>query len=189
MFCLCSLLGTLWYHVLYLSLKAIWLIFVYGVRMCSLHWFMQLSSSPNTTCWRDRLFSHWMFLLLLCHNSVDRGCVGLFLGSLVSFCWAVCLFCANTTLFSLLCLGSIVRSQGAVPSTQVDLTRSCVFEVSLLSKLWICCWDVFPCPLETWTSMPCSSTPAGRAQPAHHMSTIAFSVGVSPFTLDSSTCV
>ena len=54
MFCLYSLLGVLWYHVLYLSLCHFEVIFVFGERcVVTLLVYMQLSNFPNITCWRD----------------------------------------------------------------------------------------------------------------------------------------
>ena len=130
MFCLCSLLGALWCHVLYLSLKAILSLFlcmVWGCILTSLI-YMQLSSFPNTTCWRDRLFSIGCSCLL-CHRSIDCGCVGLFLGSLVCsielyVCFVPIPHCFD---YCALVVLSEVREQFPL---LVDLTRSYVFEVS-----------------------------------------------------------
>ena len=43
--------------------------------------YMQLTSSPNTTYWKDYLFSI-VYSCLLCHRLVDNSCVGLSLGFL-----------------------------------------------------------------------------------------------------------
>ena len=45
--------------------------------------YMQMSSSPTTTCWEDSLFSN-VYSCFLCQRLTDHGCVSLFLGSL--FC-------------------------------------------------------------------------------------------------------
>ena len=57
--------------------------------------YMQLSSFPNTTCWRDCLFSI-IYCCLLRQRLIGDRCVDLFLGSL--FCYSVpsiyvCFFC------------------------------------------------------------------------------------------------
>ena len=59
MFCLCSLLEVLWCHALCLSLQAIsslFLCMMWGCVLTSLI-YMQLSSFPSSTCWRNCLFS------------------------------------------------------------------------------------------------------------------------------------
>ena len=57
-------------------------IFVYGVRQCSNSFFyMELSSFPSTTYWRDCLFSI-VYSCLLCHRLGDHRCAGLSFTSL-----------------------------------------------------------------------------------------------------------
>lgn len=71
--------------------KSFW-VFVYGVRVYSplidLH---QPCNFPNTTGWRDCLFSI-VCTCLLCWRIIVHRCVGLFLGSLLLSCWSVYLF-------------------------------------------------------------------------------------------------
>ena len=69
--------------------------------------FVQLS---QLHCWRGCLFS-FKYSCLLCHSSIDCRCVGLFLSSLFWFIGLYVWFCANTTLFWLLELCSIIWSQ------------------------------------------------------------------------------
>ena len=74
MFYLCSLLGVLWRHVLYLSLGAnlsLFLFIVWGSVLISLI-YMQLSSFPNTICWIDCLFCI-MYSCLLCQRLIGLG--------------------------------------------------------------------------------------------------------------------
>ena len=64
--------------------------------------YMQLSSFPSTTCWRDCLFPI-LYSCLLCWRLIDHRCLGLFLGCL--FCHTdVCYVCffTSTTLSWLL---------------------------------------------------------------------------------------
>ena len=68
--------------------------------------FVQLS---QLQCWRGCLFS-FKYSCLLCHSSIDCRCVGLFLSSLFWFIGLYVWFCANTTLFWLLELCSIIWS-------------------------------------------------------------------------------
>ena len=42
--------------------------------------YMQLSSFPNISCWRDSLFPIW-YSCLLCWRSIEHRCLGLYLGS------------------------------------------------------------------------------------------------------------
>ena len=51
-----SLLGVLWFCVLYLSIQVIYSLLLCMVWRCGLTSLipMQLSSFPNTTCWRDK---------------------------------------------------------------------------------------------------------------------------------------
>ena len=60
--------------------------------------YMWLSSFPNTTCWRDCLFST-VYSCFLFWRLIDRRCVCLFLGSLFCSIDPYVCFCANTTLF------------------------------------------------------------------------------------------
>ena len=60
-------------------------LFLHMVRGCvptSLIYMWQ-SSFPNTICWRDSLFS-FVYSCLLCWRLIDRRCVRLFLGSLIT---------------------------------------------------------------------------------------------------------
>ena len=87
-----------------LSLQAIFSLFlcmVWGCVLTSLI-YMQPSSFPNTTCWRDCLFSI-VYSCPFCQRLIDHRCVDLFRGSL---------FCCNGRLqlffFSLeIALGSL----------------------------------------------------------------------------------
>ena len=60
--------------------------------------YMWLFSFPNTTCWRDCLFSI-VYSCLFCQRLIDCRCVGLFLGSLFCSIDPYVCFYANTTLF------------------------------------------------------------------------------------------
>jgi len=82
MFCLCSLLGVLWCHVLHLSLQALlnlFLCMVWGYVLVSLI-YMQLSSFPSTTFWR--LFPI-LYSCLFCQRLKDPSYLVFFLGSLL----------------------------------------------------------------------------------------------------------
>ena len=83
-----------------LSLLSLFLCMLWGSVLTSLI-YMQLSSFPNTTCWRDCLFSI-VYSCLLCWRVIDCKCVGLFLGSLFCSIDPYACFCPNTTLFWLL---------------------------------------------------------------------------------------
>ena len=75
--------------------------------------YIQLYSFPSTTYWTDSLFSI-VYPFLLCHSLMDHEYVNLFLGSLFcSFDWCAYI-CANTILFRLLQLCSIVWSLGGL---------------------------------------------------------------------------
>ena len=93
MFCLRSLLGVLWCHVLYLDLQTILSLFLCmeweNVLTSSND--MQLSNFPNTTCWRDSLFSI-VYSCLICWRLIDYRYRGLFLGSLFCSFDFICLF-------------------------------------------------------------------------------------------------
>ena len=81
-----SLLGVLWCHIICLSLSGIlslYLCMVWGFVLVSLI-YLQLSSFPSNTCWRDCLFPI-LYFSLLCWRLIDYRCVGLFLGSLFCF--------------------------------------------------------------------------------------------------------
>ena len=92
--------------VLYLILKSLchfedfFVCIVWGSVVTSLI-YMQLSNFPNTTCWRDCLFSI-VYSCLLCRRLIDYRCVSLFLGSLFCSIDPYVCFCASTTLFWLL---------------------------------------------------------------------------------------
>ena len=91
MFFLCSLLGVLRCHILYLSIQAVLSLFlcmVWGYVLTSLIC-IRLSNFKNTTCLRDCLFPA-VYSCLLCRRLIDDKCVGLFLGSL--FHWSIYLF-------------------------------------------------------------------------------------------------
>ena len=95
--------------------------------------YMQLSSFPNTTCWRDRLFSI-VYSCPFCWRLIDCRCVNLSLGFL--FCPVnpyVC-FCANTMLLWLLWLCSIVWSLGGL------CLLLCSFFSGMLWQFWIFLW-------------------------------------------------
>ena len=126
MFCLCFLLGVWWCPVVYLSLTAIWSLFlcmVWGCVPVSLI-YMWLSSFPSTTCWKDCLFPI-LYSCLLCQRLIDHECLGLFLGSL--FCsigLSVC-FGTSTTLFWWLWLCSISWSLGELCLLLVFVPQDC----------------------------------------------------------------
>ena len=76
-------LGVLWHYVLYLRLSAILSLFlcvVWGGVLTSLIdiW---MSSFPNTTCWKDCLFS-LIYSCFLCQRLIDHRHVSLILVSL-----------------------------------------------------------------------------------------------------------
>ena len=95
-FCLCFLLGVLWYHVLCLSLSHFEFIFVHGVRICShfldLHAVVQFSQYQLL----KRLFPILCFCLLCWRQ--DHRCLGLFPGSLFCSIDLYVCFCTSTTL-------------------------------------------------------------------------------------------
>ena len=70
---------------------------VWGSVLTSLI-YMWLSSFPNTTCWRDCLFSI-VYFCLLCHRLIDLRCVGLFWGFLFCSIELYVCFCVNNKLF------------------------------------------------------------------------------------------
>ena len=92
MFCLSSLVVVLWCHVLYLILLAILILFlcmVWGSVLTSLI-YIQLSSFPNTTFWRDCLFSIAYSWLLLKINWLQT--CEFISGISILFHWSKCLF-------------------------------------------------------------------------------------------------
>ena len=103
MFCPCSLLVVLWYHVLCLSLQPFWVLFLWMVRGCVLTplIYMQQSNFPSTTWWRNCLFPS-VYSCLLCQKLIDHRCVGFFLDSLFCSVDSFVCFYSNTTLFWLL---------------------------------------------------------------------------------------
>ena len=146
--------------------------------------YMQLTSFPNTACWRDHLFSI-VYSCLLCHRSIDHGYVGLFLGSLFSsvdlyVCFVPIPHCFDCCALVVL---SEVREQFLL---LVYLTGSYVFEVSnsALSSGSV----VEMCAVSTGDLNfihACFPPITGRAPACPPHVPGAFSVGVSPFTLDS----
>ena len=62
---------------------SLFLCMVWGCVLVSLI-YMQLSSFPSTTSWRDCLFPI-LYSCLLCQRLTDHWCLGLFLGSLFSY--------------------------------------------------------------------------------------------------------
>ena len=78
---LCSLLGVLWCHVLYLCLSLILSLFLYmvwgNVLLIISLFYMQLSNFPSTTC--KRLSFLHCIPCLLCHRLIDHRCMDLFL--------------------------------------------------------------------------------------------------------------
>ena len=111
MFCLCSLLGVLWWHVFCLSLYFVYFVFilcifefiwcVVWVGVFSSLIYMQLSNFLHTTCWRDCLCL-FLYSCLLCQRLIDYRCVDLFLGFLFCSIDLHVWFCTSTTLFWLL---------------------------------------------------------------------------------------
>ena len=79
---------------------------VWGSVLASLI-YMQLSSLPNISCWRDSLFSI-VYSYLLCLRLIDHRCVDLFLGYLFCSTDLYICFCDNTMLFWLLKSGSMI---------------------------------------------------------------------------------
>ena len=84
--------------------------------------YLQLSSFPNTNCWRDCLFAI-VYSCLLCQRLVVHRCVGLFQGSLFCCIGLYVCFCANIMLIWLPELCSIVRSLGGFASSFVLLPQ------------------------------------------------------------------
>ena len=103
--------------------------FVYDVRECSnLTLYLQWSSFPSITYWRDCLFSI-IYSCLLCHRSVDHKSLGLFLG-FISCSIDLCLFlcCFNVALwFSL-------KSGSRIPSALFSFLR---IALAVLGPLWL----------------------------------------------------
>ena len=125
-------------HVLYLSLQAILNLFfclVWGSVLTSLIYTRLSSKCPTTTCWRDCL-SSIVYSCLLCQRLIDHRCVGLFLGFLFCSIDPYVCFCANTTLFWLLCLCSIVWSLRWL------CLQLCSFSSVLLWQFWVFCFHV-----------------------------------------------
>ena len=92
---------------------SLFLCMVWGCVLASLI-YMWLSNFPNTTFWRDYLFSI-VYSCLLCQRLIDLRCMGLFLGSLFCSIDPYVCFYANTMLFWLLKLCSIVWSGRVMP--------------------------------------------------------------------------
>ena len=68
MFCLCSLLGVLWYHVLSLSaILSLFLCMVWGCVLTLLI-YMQLYNFTSNTCWRDFSLNYLQFPLLMFYS-------------------------------------------------------------------------------------------------------------------------
>ena len=135
MFCLYSFLEVLWCHVIFKSLSHFERIFVCGMGECFLTSliYKQLSSFPNTTCWRDCLFSI-VYSCPCCWRLIGCRCVDLSLDFL--FCPInpyVC-FCANTMLLWLLWLCSIVWCLGGL------CLLLCSFFSGMLWQFWIFLW-------------------------------------------------
>ena len=105
-------------------------IFVYGVRICSkfidLHPALQLSQSPLAD---KTIFSHILLPPLLKINWL-KG-LGFISGPSILFHWSICLFFANTILFWLLQLCSIVWCLGGL------CFLLCCFSSGLLWQFWI----------------------------------------------------
>ena len=131
MVCLYSLL-VLSSRVLYLSLSGILSLFlcmVWGSVLTSLI-YMWLSSFPNTTCWRDYLFSI-VYSCLLCQRLIDLKYVGLFLGSVFCSLDPYVYFCANTMLF---CLPLLCGNLWILGWWYLQLSS---FSSGLLWKFWV----------------------------------------------------
>ena len=91
-FCLCSLLGVLWFQIIHLGRQAIlslFLFMVWGNVLISL-FYMCLSSLPRTTCWRDCLV-HCIFLPPLSKMRWPYVC-GFISGLSILFHWSIFLF-------------------------------------------------------------------------------------------------
>ena len=99
MFCLCSLLGVLWYHVLKVFKPFEFLCRVWRCILTSLI-YMQLSHFPSTICWRDCL--PILYSCLICQRLIEYRCVVYFWAIPSILLIHIICFCANTTLFWLL---------------------------------------------------------------------------------------
>jgi len=76
-------------------------IFVLGLWVLVSLIYMQLSSFPSTTYWRDCLFAI-LYSWVLCWKLIDHRYLGLFLGSLFCSIGLYVWFCTNTTMSWLL---------------------------------------------------------------------------------------
>jgi len=133
MFCLYSLWGVSWYHVLCLSLSHFEFIFLCMLWGCILSWiYMRLSNFPNTPCWGNCLFPI-VYSCILCWRLIDCG--------YMSFFWAVCsLPLILVSVFvpiichSDYCSFSVLSEVWKVMHTA--LSFSLIFALAILGLLW-----------------------------------------------------
>ena len=119
MFCLCSLLGVLWCHVLvFKSLSHFEFIFVHDVRVCSGFIDLYAAVQFSQHYFLKRLF-HILYCCLLCRRLIDPGCLGLFLGSLFCYIDPYVCFGTSTTLSWWLWLCNTVWSERVMHSVFV----------------------------------------------------------------------
>ena len=99
-------------------------IFVYGVREVLISFFyIQLSSFPSITYWRDCLFPI-VYSCLLCHRLIDHKCVALFLGFLPFSIDLVVCFCASTiTLLIPVAFQYSLKSGSVIPELCSSFSR------------------------------------------------------------------
>ena len=91
---------------------------------------MYLSTFPNTTCWRDCLFSI-VYSYLLCHRLIDHRCMNLFL---VLFHWSMCLFLYQYhAVLITVDLQYSLKSERVLPPTLFFFLR---IAVAILGHLW-----------------------------------------------------
>ena len=107
MFSSCSFMVSC---LMFMSLSHLDFILVHGMRVPVSLIYMQLSSFPTTSFWRD--FFPILYYRLHCQILIDHKCVDLFLGSLFCSIDPYVCFCTNTALFWLLWLFSVVWSLG-----------------------------------------------------------------------------
>ena len=171
MLCLCSFLGALWCHVLYLNLKPLW---VYFCAWCEsvffLHWFTCGCPVSATLLAEETVFSI-VYSCLLCQRLIDHRRISLFLGSLFcSFDPYVC-FCAFLIIYFYFCfLGPNLQCM-EVPwlgvNSELQLlvyataTAPAVWDLSLVCDLYHSSW-------QWWVPNPLSKGQGSNLHPHGH---------------------
>ena len=110
MFCLCSVLGILWHHVIFKSLSHFEFIFVYVVRQCSnfinLHAAVQLS--------QQRLLKRLSFLYCIFLPPLSKmywpWVWGFISGIFILFCWSLCLSLCQGHCFDYCCFAVLFEA-------------------------------------------------------------------------------